>query len=135
MKIKKEISIAIVIGCIMLLICVIAIVAQKNIDKPVNIKVYKLHETGVEGEVGYYSECSIDTENILKIKKEFNRLNALNDSNILSGKTIKGSYKVIMDDKYIAFDNNTDNIVYNGSKNRIYNFSSEMYEIVMNTCE
>lgn len=135
MKIKKEVSIAIVVGCIMLLICIIVILAQKNVDKPVNIKVYKLYETSVEGEVGYYSECSVDTENLLKIKKEFNRMNVLKDSKIVSGKTIKGSYKVIMDDKYIAFDNNTDNVIYNGSKNRIYNFESEMYEIVMNTCE
>lgn len=134
MKVKKEIAIAIVVGCIMLLVCVIVIVSQKNIDKPVDLKVYKLYEKEAEGEVGYYSECSIDTEDILKVKKEFNRMNALKDTNILTGKTIKGSYKVIMDGKEIAFDNSTDNMVYNGSKNRIYSFTSEMYEIIINTC-
>lgn len=134
MKVKKEIAIASVVGCIMLLVCVIVIVSQKNIDKPVDLKVYKLYEKEAEGEVGYYSECSIDTEDILKVKKEFNRMNALKDTNILTGKTIKGSYKVVMDGKEIAFDNSTDNIVYNGSKNRIYSFTSEMYEIIINTC-
>lgn len=134
MKVKKEIAIAIVVGCIMLLVCVIVIVSQKNIDKPVDLKVYKLYEKEAEGEVGYYSECSIDTEDILKVKKEFNRMNALKDTNILTGKTIKGSYKVIMDGKEIAFDNSADNMVYNGSKNRIYSFTSEMYEIIINTC-
>lgn len=135
MKTKKEITIAVVVGCIMLLTCVIVFVSQRNNETPVNIKVYKLYESGVEGEVGYYSECSIDTEDLLKVKKEFNRMNALKDANILSGETIKGSYKVIMDDKFLAFDNSTDNVIYNGSKNRIYKFSSEMYEIIINTCK
>lgn len=137
MKIKREVFIAIVVGCIMIITCVLVIAGQRNVSKPVSIKVYKLYETTNEQKETsyYYSECSLNTDDLLKIKKEFKRSLALNDSKIINGKTIKGSYKVMMDDQFVAFDNKDDNLIYNGSKNKIYNFTSGMYEIVVNTCE
>ena len=136
MNTKKEIIIAIVVAILMIAICLIIYLVNtnKNVSAP-NVKVYKLYEVEGSEDEHVYKECRISTEDQLTLKKEFKRATKLADSKIVTGKSIMGSYKIIIDDTYIAFDNKEDKIFYNGQKNRLYNLASQMYEIVINTCE
>ena len=131
----KELKIALGVGIAMILICLLVVLIQSNkAQDDVKVNVYKL--TAVEGEEDkhVYKACSISTEDALKINKEYKRIQALRDLNALQGQSINGDYKVVIGEEFVAFDNSADNMIYIGKENKIYKFSSEIYELVVNTC-
>ena len=134
---SKEIKIAGIVGIIMIIICFIIVMVQSNKKQEnIDLKVYKL--TAVEGteDKHVYKQCSLSTEDAIKINKEYKRSKALRNMNQVQGKSINGDYKVIInDDEYVAFDNKEDKVIYIGKENKLYNFSSDIYEIVLKTCE
>ena len=129
---NREIKIALGVGIIMLGICLVIVLIQnrKEEEKNIVVNAYKLNEN----ENGYVS-CSISTEDAIKVNKEFKRALALRDNNALNGKSINGNYKVVINDQFIAFDNDTDNMIYIDKDNKLYNFSSDMYKIIIDTCK
>lgn len=136
MKTKKEIHIAIGVALLMILICVVICLVQINSNKAneLNIKVYKLYEVEDSETEHVYKECRISTEDQITLKKEFKRATSISESKAVVGRSINGSYKIVIDDNYIAFDNEEDKIVFDGEKNKLFNLSSSMYEIVINSC-
>jgi len=132
---NKEVKIAFAVGGIMLLICTIIILVQNREVKEsnVNVKVLKLYKPTENIDDAVYRECHISTEDAIKVNKEFKRAVALNKNKSIN-KQIEGAYKIIIDDDYIAFDNQTDNIVYNEKGHNLYEFKSDLYEIIINAC-
>ena len=70
----------------------------------------------------------------LKVRNDFNKIVKLTDQNLLNGKKINGDYKVIVEDKFIAFDKEHDNSVYIEEYNGIYEFKGNIYDIVIKNC-
>ena len=103
---------------------------NNNLDK---VKVY-IHHEKTEKEKGYYSECNLSTEDLVKVRNDFNKIVKLTDQNLLNGKKINGDYKVIVEDKFIAFDKEHDNSVYIEEYNGIYEFKGNIYDIVIKNC-
>ena len=97
------------------------------------IKVYK-HIEKTEKEDGYYSQCKLDTDELVLVNKEFERAYSLTEENITNKKSINGDYKVVVDDKFLAFDKDSD-VIYVGEKNKIYSFESKIYDIIDKACE
>jgi len=133
-----------IIGSIALIIVIIVgvlIFAPKGEQKDYvtedldEVKVY-IHHEKTDDEDGYYSACSVDTENLLKIKNEFDKALKLEDSALSETSSINGEYKVIVDDdEFIAFDNDDSNTIYISTKNDLYTFESDIYDLVVNTCK
>ena len=134
---NKELKVALGVGIAMIVICLVIVMVQSNNkQEDINLKVYKL--TAVEGQEDkhVYRQCSVSTEDLLKINKEYKRSKALRDMNQVQGKSINGDYKIIVnEDEYVAFDNAEDKMIYVGKENRLYNFSSDIYEIAIKACE
>lgn len=136
----KEVKIAIVIGIIMITICLIAFVTvnSKNKVNTLNLKVSKLYETVDEtGEKKYYyQECNVATEDEVYIYKEAAKALNLTEEDLVTGKQIKGNYKVQYNGKMIAFDAiEKEDYVYLKDTDRLYNFQTDMYKLVKNACE
>lgn len=135
MKTNNEVTIAILVAVLMVLFCVIIYVVNKNDVKEEDIimSVF-IYDESREG----YLECELSTENKLKINKQLNKLKNKKVEDSLSGTKINGDYKIVLNnDKttYYAFDKEHNNRIYIGDQNRLYPFSSEIYEIVIKTCE
>ena len=133
---NREIKIALGVGILMLAICLIIVLVQnkKEEEKNIKVEVYKLKAAEAD-EQRTYTACSISTEDAIKVNKEFKRALALRDNNSVTGKSITGNYKVIIDNQYIAFDNDSDKIIYSNKDNKLYKFSSDIYDIIINTCK
>lgn len=132
---NREVIIAIVVALIMILVCVLTFVISKSSTKQASeIKVYKLYEREDNSSDHYYKECSIDTENKILVQDVYKKVKKLNDASSVTGVGITGNYKIVIDDDFIAFDNNEDNLIYNGNKNKLYNFNTTLYEEVINWC-
>ena len=97
------------------------------------IKVYK-HIEKTEKEDGYYSQCKLATDDTITVNREFEKAYSLTDENISNKKSINGDYKVVVDDKFLAFDKDSD-VIYVGEKNKLYTFESKMYDIIAKACE
>ena len=95
-----------------------------------NVKVYKHHDK-TENKEGYYSECHLSTEDVVKVRNGFNKIIELGKDNLVSGKHINGDYKVIIEDKFIAFDKDHNNIVYFGNANVLFKYKSEIYDLIV----
>lgn len=136
MKTKKEVTIAIIVAILMIIICFVIYLVNTNTQKEteLNIKAYKLYEVENSENDHAYKECRLSTEDKLSIKKEFKRVASISESKAVVGKTIEGSYKVVIDDNYIAFDNTEDKLVYNGNKNMLFNISTSIYKTVIDAC-
>ena len=134
---NKEVKIALGVGAVMLIICIIIVLVQNREleDSSVEVNVYQLYKPTDNMDDYVYRPCRISTEDAIKINKEFKRALALNKNNTINGKQIEGTYKVVIDDDYIAFDNKTDNIIYNGKVNNLYSFKSDMYDLIIKACE
>lgn len=141
MQDKKEIKIAIVVGIIMITICLVAFVTtkSKNNLNEVELKVYKLFETtDDEGKTNYhYSKCNIeDTDIEINIYRETVKALKLPEEKLITGKQIKGKYKVELNGKMIAFDGDeNENFVFLNDTNRLYEFESGIYETVKKVCK
>lgn len=98
-----------------------------------NVKVYIHHEKTKEKE-GYYSECKLSTEDLIKVRNEFDKLSHMSMDNILVDSKINGDYKVVVEDNYIAFDKKHNNSVYISGFDAMFSFKSELYDIVINRC-
>lgn len=132
MKAQKEVKISIIVTFLMLVTCgiIILINETKKNNKKVDLKVYKLMEP--ENEQKYYHECIITTEEMIAINKDIKRTKSLNSKNSIKGR-INGNYKIIVNNKTYAFDDES-NIIYVGDQQALYNFKSNMYKTIINRC-
>ena len=137
MQEKKEIKIAIIVGAIMITICLIAFIFQKSSTEDIeklDLKIYKLYEVEGSEDEHVYKQCNASTDDLLAMNKEFKKIMNLSTSRQVKGKSIMGSYKVISNDKYIAFDNAKDNLAFRGDTMSMYEVSSTIYEKVIELC-
>lgn len=132
MENNKEIKIAIIVGIIMITICLLAIIINnsKNNIEEITLKVYK-------NENREYNQCSITTDELITINREYNRATKIKEEKQLAGESITGTYMIKDGDDYIAFDADGKNRVYVSAKGKeaIYELSSPMYNIVKKACE
>ena len=99
-----------------------------------NVKVY-IHKNAEGEEKGYYYPCKLSTEDLLRVKNEFNKIYNVKEEDLVSGKAINGDYKVMLDDEYIAFDKENDGIMYLGTLNKLFKVDTSIYNIVINACK
>ena len=131
---NKEVKIAIIVGVIMITICLVAFIINKNNNKVenINLEIYKSYQldTGTE-----YIRCNVTTDELIKINKEYKKAVKLKEENKLVGKQITGTYMVRDGNNFIAFDDDS-KLVYvsaNGIQ-AIFEWNSSIYEIVSGTC-
>ena len=136
MENNKEVKIAIIVGIIMITICLLAIIIHNSNNKTeeISLKVYKNYTTEDGRE---YRECSLTTDELITVKREYNKITKIDEEKKLTGQTITGTYMVKDGDEYIAFDADEENKVYvlaNGKK-AIYSISSSVFETVKTACD
>lgn len=131
---NKEVKIAIIVGVIMITICLVAFIINKNSNKVenINLEIYKSYQldTGTE-----YIRCNVTTDELIKINKEYKKAVKLKEENKLVGKQITGTYMVRDGNNFIAFDDDS-KLVYvsaNGIQ-AILEWNSSIYELVSGTC-
>ena len=131
---NKEVKIAIIVGVIMITICLVAFIINKNNNKVenINLEIYKSYQldTGTE-----YIRCNVTTDELIKINKEYKKAVKLKEENKLVGKQITGTYMVRDGNNFIAFDDDS-KLVYvsaNGIQ-AIFEWNSSIYELVSGTC-
>lgn len=137
MQTNREIKIAIVVGAIMLTACLLVFIFIKsertsngNVNQ-VDIKVYKVNE-----EKKTYEPCHITTDTLIQINSEFKRASRLTDSKRVIGKSINGTYRIDSGDNFIAFDAKKDeNYIYRNDTKYLYEFDTELYNIVVKACQ
>ncbi len=135
MENNKEVKIAIIVGLIMITIGLVIFMISKSETKVNNLdlRVYR-NFTVKDGRE--YRECTITTDDIIEIRREYMKITKLDESNKLTGQSITGVYMVKDGENYIAFDADESNKVYvkaNG-KEAIYKVESPVYEKVYNLC-
>lgn len=135
MKTNSELTVALLVTALMILICTIIVVAGKkgsNTD-PVDLKVYQLGSD----QKTYYM-CDISTEEMLEINSELTKTKKFTTDNQVSGGVINGNYEIIKivdgEEQIYAFDNNESNQLFIGNQNRLYKFETTIYDIVINAC-
>lgn len=131
---NKEVKIAIIVGVIMITICLVAFIINKNSNKVenINLEIYKSYQldTGTE-----YIRCNVTTDELIKINKEYKKAVKLKEETKLVGKQITGTYMVRDGNNFIAFDDDS-KLIYvsaNGIQ-AIFEWNSSIYEIVSGTC-
>ena len=140
MENNKEVKIAIIVGVIMLTICLIVFIfynASKDEVTDLNLKVYKLYELDSEDskEKYEYRPCNITTEDLVSINNDYQKIFNLNEKNKVVGKQIKGNYKIVAGENYIAFDAGEENLVYRSDLPAIFKYDTSLYETVSKLCE
>lgn len=139
MENNKEVKIAIIVAVIMLTICLIIFIfhnAQKEEVINLDLKVYKLYELGGEDKEDYeYRPCNISTEDLVSINNDFKKIFNLNEDNKEKGKQIKGNYKIVSGENFIAFDAGEENLVYRSDLPAIFKYDTTLYENVAKLCE
>lgn len=132
MENNKEVKIAIIVGIIMITICLLAVIINNANNKveEINLKVYK-------NENREYNQCTITTDELISINREYKRITNIQEKNQLAGESITGIYMIKDGDDYIAFDADGTNKVYVSAKGKeaIYEFNSTMYNLVKESCE
>ena len=103
---------------------------KTGLDK---VKVY-IHHDKTEDKEGYYSECKLSTEDLAKVRNAFESIYELSEDTMLRNKQINGDYRVQIDDKFIAFDKEHNNIVYVSKYNALFNYESDFYDLVVKNC-
>lgn len=138
MKTNNELKIAAIVGILMTLICVIVLMVQNNKkNEIVELNAYKHFYNEEEGEDdrdGYYSECYLTTEDKINIESDLRKVNHLSEDSKVN-QVIIGNYKIIINDEFYAFDNAEDNIIYSGKEGKMYKFSSDIYQTIIDRCE
>ncbi len=145
MNTKKELIIAFIVGLLMIGICCFFIFG-KNINRldTSNLKVYKLllkdgvdenDETIDEVDKYYYVQCNVAPQDKELILKQFYKIIKFKMNQTKSGANLRGNYKVVNNDQYIAFDNNTDKEVYSSETNRVHTYDNPIYDTIINSCE
>lgn len=136
MQTNKELKIAIIVGAIMVTTCILAFMYFKSSNSSnnynqVDIKVYKAND-----ETQTYEPCQINTETLIQLNSELKRAYRLTDSNRVIGKTITGRYRVASGDDFIAFDEKSEeNYIYRGDTKYLYEFDSDIYDLVVSACK
>ena len=99
-----------------------------------DVKVY-IHHEKTEDKEGYYSECHLSTEDLVKVRNGYNKMSSLSTDDIITNEHINGDYKVQVEDYYIAFDKKHNNVVYLSRFNSLFSFNSDIYDLVIKDCE
>lgn len=134
---NKEVKIAIVVGIIMITICLLAFIFYKSGESKTNtidIKIFKLYDKEGTEDEHEYRECSLTTDERITINSEYRKASKLSDSKKTKGQ-IKGNYKIMSGENYIAFDGDDSNLVYRSDSKGLYSFDSSIYEYVKKVCE
>ena len=130
-------SIAIIV--VTLFALVIFLPKDKNVSTASNIKLDEVevfkHVEKTSDADGYYSPCSLSTEDLVKVRNEFDKIYDVRDSDVVYEQRINGDYKVVVGDEYVAFDKNNNGIMYLGTINALFKVDSTMYDIVIKSCE
>ena len=137
MQTNKELKIAIMVGVIMITICALAFIYVKsertsntNNLNQIDIQLYKVNE-----ETKSYIQCHINTDTLIQVNSEFNKAYRLTESSRVVGKSITGTYRVQSGEKWVAFDlNKEEPYIYRGDTKYLYQFDSELYDIVAKAC-
>ncbi len=138
METNKEVKIAIIVGMIMITICLVFFIMKKESTKTenLNLRVYKLYELSGDSEKKYeYRECSIDTDTLISLTSGYRKAFKLTDKNRVVGEKIKGNYKIVNGDDYIAFDGGESIYVYRSNTKYLYEMNSTIYSIVEESCK
>ena len=104
------------------------------VDTDYDIRVYKSHENEKTKSGTSYGECVVDPSNKALLVAEFNRISALGENSVVSNASINGTYRIDYKGEMIAFDNDTDNIVYVAKNNKLYIYNSSIYKKVIEYC-
>lgn len=133
---NKEVKIAIIVGVIMITICLLIFIFHKSSvsTNTVDIKVYKLYDIEGKKDEHEYRSCSVTTEQLLTINKEYKKIKSLKSENKTIGKSINGNYKIMSGEDFIAFDAKDNNYVYRGDIGAIFDYNSSLYEYVKEIC-
>ncbi len=136
MKANNEIKIAIVVGIIMITVILIAVIYSKQeaATNSIDLKIVKLYEVEGSPDQHIYRECHATTDDVIKLYKEYRKIQYLKNEDKVTGERITGNYKVINGDEYIAFDGKT-NRVYRSDSASLYLFNSSLYSDVVELCE
>lgn len=131
---KIALVLALVVISITLIIAIVYATSNKSDEAVLDVKVYKLFEKE-DSETGHvYRECTVSKEKLEFIANEFNKSYKISKEKLLNGKQITGSYKIIYNDKFIAFDNAEDNMVYLSETKNLYEFKTELYSTIIDIC-
>lgn len=133
MQTNKELKIALIVGIIMITICLLVFIFTKSSsdNNEIDIQVYKVNE-----EAKTYELCNVPQDKLIQINGEYRTASRLSENSRVIGAKITGTYKVVSGDNYIAFDGEEDkNYVFRGDTKYLYEFNSELYEIVKEVCE
>ena len=145
MKTNKELIIAICVGIIMVAFCLFMVFGKglMKLDTS-NLKVYKLNEipgvdledeTIPDEEKYVYTECSVAPQDKEFILKQFNTVIAFKIEQTKAGANIKGNYKIVNGEDFIAFDGSETHEIYSSKTNRVHSYNNEIYEKVINACK
>ena len=104
--------------------------AKTEID---NVKVY-IHHEKTEDKEGYYSECKLSTEDLVKVRNDYDKMHLISMDNLVTNKSINGDYKVVVDDSFIAFDKEHDNTFYLSGNDSLYTYKSDIYDLIIKDC-
>lgn len=136
---NKEVKIAVIVGIIMITICLLVFIFYKSGNNKVktntiDIRIFKLYDKeGTENE-HEYRECSVSTDDRITINTEYRKAIKLSDSNKTKGQ-IKGNYKIMSGNDFVAFDGDDSNLIYRSDSKGLYNFDSSIYEYVKKVCD
>ena len=132
MKDNKEIKIAAVVAALMIIICLVIIIVNKTDNKEIDLQVYKNVE--IDGQRGYIP-CEVPDSILIEINDEFQKAKKLSTSKEAEIEQLTGTYKLVSGKSSLAFDANDKNQIYNVEKNKLYNFDSTIYNLVISVCE
>ncbi len=100
----------------------------------VDVNIY-IHHDKTEDTEGYYSKCKVSTEDLVKIRNAYEERKNFTEDNRVTSMSINGDYKVIVGNNYMAFDKESNNIVYDSEYNSLFEFKSNIYDLVIKACQ
>ena len=132
MRTNKELKIALIVGAVMVIFCVVMVLLNTSSNESIDLQVYK--NTEVNGQRGYV-QCEVPATILEEINVEFKKARNLNSSHLAQSRQIQGTYKIISGDHSVAFDDDKKNEIYNIDEKKLYSFESTIYTLVTSVCE
>lgn len=129
---KRELKIAAVVGALMIIICLIIFISTQETKKTPSVQVYKNVE--LNGQRGYIP-CEVPNSILLEISSEIQKAKQLTSANEVEMNRINGTYKIVLGNTSFAFDDSESKKIYSIENNKLYNFESTIYSLVITMCE
>lgn len=137
---NTEVKAAIIVAIIMVTAILIAIIFTKEetATNTIDLHVYKLYDVEGSKDQHVYRECSMTTDDLIKLYSEYRKITKLSDTYRRSGETINGDYKIVSGNEFIAFDSpensENSNKVYRSDNTAIYMYNSNIYKLAEDLC-